>query len=250
MSYDKSYTKKPGKALVIDTETTGLDPKVDRVIEVACALYDLELGSTIGSFSAVNYSETNPAEYINGLAVTLLRRALAQERVWCGVAELMSYADVVLAHQASFDKSFLEASPNFNCTAESLARDGLLDIRTIPWVCTKNHVEWPNSRKETNHLIALALSYDVALVGAHRAATDVDIICRILTRVKERGADLQELIGSAMAPRTHVVALVSYDERHLAKDAGFTWEPEKKRWGKDVTAAELENLKFKVKASK
>ena len=47
----------PRRALLLDTETTGLDPSKDVIIEVACILYDLAIGSPIASFSALARSD-------------------------------------------------------------------------------------------------------------------------------------------------------------------------------------------------
>ena len=150
----------------------------------------------------------------------------------------MTHADVVLAHRAEFDKSFLEASEGFN--------EIWGGAPAKPWVCTKFHVAWPGA-KSGEHLVHLALAYGVGVLAAHRALTDCDTIARILTRVKEQGHDLQALIGDAMKPRQRVQALVSFEQKDLAKEAGFAWDPQGKRWTRECTADEVLKLKFKTK---
>src|SRR3984893_17640985 len=100
----------PRRALILDTETTGLSPSIDRIIEVAVCLYDLKLAMPIASFAALARGDSNAAEHINGIPVASLAEAFEQERLWVQVCALFVEADVVLAHNASFDKSFVEAA--------------------------------------------------------------------------------------------------------------------------------------------
>jgi len=242
---------RPRRALLLDTETTGVDPKTDRIIEVAVCLYDLALGSSIAVFSALARGDSNAAEHVNGISVALLSEAFAQERVWVGVCELMAHADVILAHKASFDRSFLSVDQGFLETWKAVGgeREAAHDFPTPPWVCTHSHITWPGTEagsKTSNNLTSLALSYGVGVLSAHRAMVDVDILARVLTRLKERGTDLQALVGSAMAPRVKLQALVSFDNKDLAKAAGFSWEPTSKRWLKECTADEKFNFKTKA----
>src|SRR6202789_2929484 len=230
----------PRRALLLDTETTGLDAKRDRIVEVAVILYDLKLASPIASFAALARGDSNAAEHINGIPVALLSEAFEPERLWVAVCDLM-------AHNSAVDKAFVEAAEGLRMTWDTSGKDP--NHFQVPWVCTMNHIVWPGAAPASSKsLTALALSYGVTVHAAHRAMTDVDILARILSRVHERGVDLQQLIGSAMSqPRKLVAALVSYDQRALAKDAGFTWEAAEKRWTRECTADELSKLKFKTR---
>jgi DNA polymerase III subunit epsilon len=233
----------PRRALIIDTETTGLDPKRDVIVEVAVCLYDLQLGTPIASFAALARGDSNAAEHINGIPVASLAEAFEQERLWVAVCDLMASSDVVLAHNASFDKSFVEASAGFKQTWDLSGKDP--NHKQVPWVCTLNHVQWPGHRSR-NDLASLALSLGVPVIAAHRAMTDVDTLVRILTRTKELGVDLQKLIGDAMAPRVKVCAVVSFAEKDKAKAAGFTWEADKKQWTKEARVGEAFDFKTRV----
>lgn len=228
----------PRRALVLDTETDSLDPKTGRIVEVAVCLYDLKLATPIASFAALARGDSNAAEHVNGISVASLAEAFEQERLWVAVCDLMANADVVLAHNAAFDQSFVEACEGF----KNVWRYG---SPIVPWVCTLNHVTWPGHRSR-NDLTSLALSLGVPVVAAHRAATDVDILVRVLTRVASMGVDLQKLIGDAMQPRVKIQALVSFEMKDRAKAAGFNWEPSTKRWIREARVGEQFDFKTRV----
>ena len=54
-------------------------------------------------------------------------------------------------------------------------------------------------------------------------------------------------MGSEMCIRDRYKALVSYEERSLAKKAGFRWNnPVQGAWAKKLTVEEANSLDFKV----
>jgi DNA polymerase-3 subunit epsilon len=50
--------------LILDVETTGLDPKADQAIEVGAILYSVEHATTLAAASTLIRSESNAAEAI------------------------------------------------------------------------------------------------------------------------------------------------------------------------------------------
>jgi DNA polymerase III subunit epsilon len=219
-------------AALLDTETTGLDPLVHRCIEVAVTLYDLELALPIASYANLIGSASNEAESINRIPLAALLQATAAEGVWDDVRHMVARADVILAHRAEFDRGFVPK-----------------DIATSrPWACTKFHVDWPLG-KPGDHLVHLALAHGVGVLHAHRAATDVDTLARLLTRVAEMGFALPPMIEKALRPRVKVVAQVSYDDREMAKAAGFAWDGQARIWWKDMVAEDVAALPFPTRAA-
>ena len=67
----------------------------------------------------------------------------------------------------------------------------------------------------------------IPIAGAHRALNDVLMLCEIL----KRNQDL-ELHLSPDAKRYLVQARVSFEQKDLAKVAGFQWNSDKKIWTK------------------
>ena len=98
------------RALLLDTETTGVNPATDRVIEVAVILFDLELGCPIESYASLLQATGNDAESANGIPPAALVDANHAIEVWRRVAEVAVKADVIAAHNAEFDRSFVRAA--------------------------------------------------------------------------------------------------------------------------------------------
>lgn len=89
----------------------------------------------------------------------------------------------------------------------------------------------------------LALAYGVPVWAAHRALTD----CIYIAQVFEREAQLEALLQQALLPRKLYRARLAYDQRHLAKEAGFRWnEGVQGAWSKLLTEAERGLLPFEV----
>lgn len=64
--------------------------------------------------------------------------------------------------------------------------------------------------------------------------------------VNSQGDRLPEMIEVAAQPRFLYEAVVGYDDRELAKVAGFYWDKGAKKWLKKMTEDEAEALNFKV----
>jgi DNA polymerase-3 subunit epsilon len=222
-------------ALILDTETTGLDPKTDSCIEVGCILYDLEQAAPIASFASLIRCDRNPAWEVNRITINALDIAPDAGDVWLRAYEFASRADIIMAHRAEFDRGFV--SPQ--------VRDAK------PWVCTKFHVDWPHG-KPGDPLTFLALAHGVGIVNAHRAMSDCDTLSRLLSRVhemtqtEEDPVPLVSLMQLAMRPRVKVQALVSYDDREKAKAAGFAWEASDKRWVREVAEQDAASFPFRT----
>jgi len=220
-------------AALLDLETTGLDSSVDRIIEIAVCVYDLELACPIESYASLVRLEdgrVNDAEKHNRIPTAALEFAQHPIVVWRRVAELVVQADVVAAHRAEFDRGF--------CAAQG-------QLTTMTWVCTKTDFDWPGVGRG-DHLVHLALAYGLGVSSAHRALTDVDHMARILTRVHELGHSLPDLFRKAARPKKRFVALVSYDQRQIAKDAGFLWNEKSREWYRMMPPEDVEALSFRV----
>lgn len=214
---------------ILDTETGGLDPKVDPCIEVAVIVYDLVLAAPVSAFSSLIRSTSNDAYDINRIHVDLLRDAPEADVVWRRVGAIVESAEVFVAHRADFDKSF---------TPEPLRS-------SRSFVCSKFHIDWPES-KPGDGLVHAALAHGVAIATAHRAMADCDTVARLLTRVAEK-KNLQELFERAMRPRKLFVSFAPFDQKDAVKAVGFSWdEPVKGQWCRSMPPEDVAALPFRA----
>lgn len=209
--------------LIIDTETTGLDPAKDRAIEVGAILYSIEHQTSLASVAFLISHHENPAEHINRIPVAALDDPKVEERGDSMLSHMISQADCIVAHNAEFDAAFLSISKT--------------------WVCTKNDVSWPNHEHVNGKsLVNIALDHGIGVSTAHRALAD----CQLIAALFDRCDDLPAMFTRAMRPKATFIAKVSYDDRQLAKDAGFTWNPGPKTWTRTMAIEDAALLPFNV----
>jgi DNA polymerase-3 subunit epsilon len=221
----------PKTLLIIDTETTGLEPENHRCVEVGAILFDVQSRAVLAQQSFLLPAETNAAEPINRIpaAVTRLSQPWKQALHW--FQDLLDTADVLVAHNAAFDRQWFGR--------------GELPAVTLPWLCSMEDMRWPADRQLRSRpsVRDLALAYGVPVWAAHRALTD----CIYLAEVFARCDDLEQLLLQGLEPRQLVRAKVSYDDRQLARDAGFRWnDPIKGAWARRMSAREIQELSFPV----
>jgi DNA polymerase-3 subunit epsilon len=221
----------PRTLLILDTETTGLSPETQHCVEVGAILFDVQSRAVLAQQSFLLPAETNAAEPINRIpaAVTRLPQPWKEGLRW--FQNLLDAADVLVAHNAAFDRQWFGR--------------GELPAVTQPWLCSMDDMRWPADRQLRSRpsVRDLALAYGVPVWAAHRALTD----CIYLAEVFARCEDLEQQLLQGLEPRQLVRAKVSYDDRQLARDAGFRWnDPIKGAWARRMSEREIQELSFPV----
>jgi DNA polymerase-3 subunit epsilon len=221
----------PATLLILDTETTGLDPSQGQCIEVGAILFDVAARAVLSQVSFLLPAPANPAEHVNGIAAAVTRRPQPWQAGLTCFSALVASADAVLAHNAGFDRQWFGIAP--------------LPAITLPWICSMDDIRWPADRhlRATPSVRDLALAYGVPVWAAHRALTD----CTYLAQVLERCDDLEDLLAAALEPRRLFRAQLSYAERHRAREAGFRWnDPVPGAWSRRLSEREARALSFPV----
>ena len=217
--------------LIVDTETTGLDPQLDHCLEVGVILFDVSSRQVLAQQSFLLPVESNAAEAINRIPASATNLPQPWRPALGYLQSLMDAADVLVAHNAAFDRQWFGR--------------GHLPATDKRWLCSMEDMCWPSERQLRSRpsVRDLALAYEIPVWAAHRALTD----CIYLAEVFRRCDDLEQLIERGLEPRQLMRAQVSYDDRHLARDAGFRWnEPVKGAWARRLSAREASNLDFPV----
>ena len=221
----------PINLLILDTETTGLEPVSAQCIEVGAVLFHVPSRSVLSQVSFLLPAAANPAEHVNGIAAEVTRLTQPWQAGLQHFLALLADADAVLAHNAAFDAKWFGLGP--------------LPPIDKPWICSMDDIEWPPERhlRTAPSVRDLALSYGVPVWAAHRALTD----CTYLVQVLVRCTNLEGLLAAAMEPKLLYRANLPYAERHKAKQAGFRWnEPVRGAWSRRLSERQAQALAFEV----
>jgi ATP-dependent DNA helicase PIF1 len=167
--------------LVIDLETTGLDPEHDRVIELAaCGPDGLELTSLIDPGPEIEI--TGP----HGLTAARLAGAPRFEALAWWLRKVLA-GRIVVAHNAPFDLAFLQAE--FWRLTKPLP--------ALPYICTMDLARALALGHESRALAYACDRHGVSLLDAHTATGDVlataDLFRRYASRADAVGLDLDAI---------------------------------------------------------
>ena len=221
----------PKNILILDTETTGLDSENDDCLEVGSILFNVKTRSVLAQQSFLLPVEKNNAEKINNIPAEITRLPQPLFEAIKYFESLVEVSDAIVAHNAEFDKKWF----------------GLNKLPQIEkyWICSMDDITWPADRqlKTRPSVRDLALAYGVPVWNAHRALTD----CIYLAEVFKRCSELEKLLIRALEPKVLFRAEITYEERHLAKNAGFRWnDPIKGAWSRKMSRREMARLEFPV----
>ncbi|PIE19202.1 MAG: DNA polymerase III subunit epsilon [Proteobacteria bacterium] len=167
---------------VVDVETTGLDPKVDRVIEVA--VIHMQGGEVTDTYaSLVNPEQQVPAEVVKltGIEPEQLTDAPRFGQIAAEVRARLE-GRVFVAYNLSFDRAFV--------TAE-LRRAGFEFPTTVP-IDPLIFVRELHKTQGSKRLAAVAERLGIELSNAHRAKDDAEVAGHVLYAL---GEQLPERLG-------------------------------------------------------
>jgi DNA polymerase-3 subunit epsilon len=220
----------PKTLLILDLETTGLDPNTDEIIELGAILYSVPDRTSIAQLSTLfPIAATNAAEAINRIPTDATYRLTGTDlRVIMNIFQSwLDRADYLVAHNASFDRGWLGQLPT--PTTNHIHK---------PWLCTFEHFQWPRNDKPTS-LINTALNHGIGVSSAHRALTDCQLIAALFDRVDAFETLLDDAIRESFEVKYRAIANVSYEQRDLAKVRGYHWDGGRREWYKEVAASAL-----------
>lgn len=163
------------KCIVIDFETSGLSPGIDRAIEVAAVLVDQ--GIIKDRFQTL----MNPGKRISpfiesytGITNSMLKDAPKNEKAMRELASFIGKLPLV-AHNASFDKRFLEYE--LDRAGRSLSSSMACSLL----VSRRLYEEAPNHKLQT--LVAIN---NINVAGSfHRALADAEMTAYLWMKMKE-----------------------------------------------------------------
>ena len=217
--------------LILDTETTGLDENNDNVIEIGCILFNVPHKSVLSQLSFLLPAENNDAEFINGIPVDVTNIMQPWKEGIQYFLKLIESCDFIIAHNASFDKKWFGM--------------GNLPFIDKKWICSLDDINWSFKKniKSRPSVADLALGFNIPVWNLHRALSD----CYYISEVFKKIDNLEDILIKATEPKYLYKAIVSYEDRSLAKNAGFKWNsPIHGAWTKKLSETEATELDFKV----
>lgn len=217
------------KAVVLDTETTGLQVENDRVIELGMVVFEFDpLHGTIHRVLDV-FDEledpgfTIPSEItaINHITNQMVDGKKINDQK---VEQLLSDVQVVIAHNASFDRPFVEERwPIF---------------KEFNWACSIRDIDWKAEGFGSAKLEYL-LSTQGIFYEAHRAETDCWALLELLHRVLPQSQQpaLLSLLQTLNQAQTKLYATgAPFNSKDLLKARNYRWAPEIKCWHKTIAS--------------
>lgn len=231
-------------ALCLDTETTGLDHGSDKIIELGIVAFEFnpQTGKIIRICDRYNGFE-DPGELlapeiteITGITDEMLAGKVFDD---VQVAALADKAELVIAHNAAFDRKFVESRyPVF-------AR--------LPWACTVSQLNWQKERISSRALEYLLYKCGGYCINAHRALDDAEGVLGLLlgTFPCSGEAIFSSLLERAYEVTSRICAVnAPFDKKDLLKERGYRWNDGArgiKGWWVDVPE-ELESSELKYLA--
>jgi DNA polymerase-3 subunit epsilon len=223
--------------LYVDTETTGLDPTVDEVIEVAAIPFTysvdgrvLVVGEPFSSFSQPSRPISAEVARITGITNEMVEGRVLDIK---GLETALSSASLIIAHNAAFDRPFLERLTPIAATK--------------PWACSLSEVDWRDEGFTGSQLGYIAAEFRL-FFEAHRAVVDCLVGIEILSRPLPKSGEtaLARLLASARTPTARIFAVhAPIETKEQLKARRYRWSPgddgRPKAWYVDVPETELES---------
>jgi DNA polymerase-3 subunit epsilon len=222
------------KGVVIDTETTGLDPDTCKIIEIGLIAfeYDPVFGQpirVIGSYGGLEdpgHPLSKETTDLTGITdVMVAGQRIDSDRV----NSLVANASIVIAHNADFDRPFLEYRlPVFS---------------SLPWACSLSDIDWIAEKLGSRKLDYIAFQMGF-FFGAHRAEEDCQALLEILAHPLPVSGQpgLKPLLDRLPNVGYTIYALNSpFATKDALKARQYRWDAEGKVWHRTLAGADAFN---------
>ena len=228
------------RGLFVDCETTGFSSEHDALIELAMLPFDYTLD---GHITHVHRDPARTWRQDPGWPVPpeitrltgLTDEDLAGQAIDTAAAsELLARSHLVVAHNASFDRSFVEAV--------------VPAARAVAWACSRHEVAWDPVAFPSRSLACLLCAYGAFAPDRHRALADCEAGVWLLTQTlpgTERTV-FGELRETAARPAVRIWATgAPFDTKDQLRARGYRWMPMERygisrSWWTDVAPPDLE----------
>jgi len=225
----------PSNGVILDTETTGLNFRNEEIIEIGLIAFTFnergEIGDVTGVYGGLQQpNKPIPAEItkLTGITDEMVSGQMIDMKA---VRTMVAPADLIIAHNAGFDRPFCEV---FSSAFSDKA-----------WACSNAEIDWSARGFE-----GTKLGYLIGQAGyfheGHRAVDDCFALLEVLDRKTDRDpfTPFAELYLNSQKSRVRIFAENSpFDLKDHLKARGYRWsdgsEGRPKSWWIEVDEIDL-----------
>ena len=223
------------KVCFLDLETTGLNKDTCKIIEFAGKVTAIdksngELLGIVDEYESFNDPEESIEPEITRITGITDDIVAGHSIDWESVSRVLNQADIIVAHNASFDRAFMDRYL-------PLSQDKV-------WVCSVSDINWPErgfgARGQEILCIWHGFYYE-----SHRAMSDVDALIHLVTHEAEESDNAAlELIANAAKSTYKIAALNSpFQTKDILKSRRYRWDPQNRYWWKNLVLDEIDTEK-------
>lgn len=235
--FPHSESLNPITAICLDIETTGFDPSQEKIIDLGYVVFQFDKESrkiteVKRCFSQLEDPKKPLSEEIQKLTGYDDDALKGKEINWEEVASDFGEASVIIAHNAKFDRAFL---------------DSYLPISTDKiWACSFSQIEWKRKGHPSNALECLAMNHGF-FYNAHTALADASACLNLISMIDPDTEKpyLSEILANASIRKKRVIAQgAGYDFKDELKRRGYRWNDSEKKWSILVPVDSSEEEQF------
>jgi len=243
--YDKSNDNI--RIAFLDVESTGFDIENDEIIEIALKVIEINKIDGTDLQAVYKYESYNDPGFDipdDIIALTGITNDIVKSKSinWDDVKTTLSACQLIVAHNAKFDRKFIEK---------------YIETENV-WACSQNDINWKNRGFFKKSLELLCIWHGF-YYGAHRAMNDVNATIHLtLHPYYTNNKPLVELIENAKKPLYRIINKFPYNEDHIKliksrtiNDKKYNWNASNKSWDIFInneleTNTEMQWLKDKI----
>jgi len=200
----------------LDIESTGLSYTEDKLIELGMVKFEYSADGRIfrilEEFNGYQDPGRNISAFITGLTVISDDMVKGKNIDEAAVSEYLEDVDLIVAHNAKFDRSFFETT--------------FPTIKPKAWSCSMFDVNWNQEAIESFKLEYIAYKYNFFYEG-HRAIIDCLVGIHILSQelYNSKQLVLKQLLDNAMQPKFKLWAKnAAYAHKDLLRARKYRWD--------------------------
>ena len=228
--------------VAIDVETTSLDHRKGKIIELAIRRFRYDGDGIITDIDEAFQWREDPGEPLTPeiMALTGLTDIdlVGEEIDEDDATRLLNSASFVVAHNSGFDRNWVEAR--------------LPNARDLNWCCSMRQVDW-RARGFDGRVLGYLLVQDGYYHAGHRASADVDALIQML---RHRDADGRTALSEMIAVGAKASWIIrakgaDFSVKDALRARGYRWDSAEGRkvWWREVSDDDLTAERFWLAAN-